>query len=262
MSLNLLTSVVRNVSRISPIYMRSVGVFSNPSTRSLWNVVKPSTTILPKQLLATFNHTHKSPSCLCGACGMHTTADKELIEFLSEEIAGEKNNRRDAVPSKVNDFNIETNGSEMTFTKKIGEEEVKIKLNVNLSVDADQPEMEAKQDKPQTLNSKPPFDVMLIKGSRTVKLRCSFVIEQDQEQPSDFFYIDDVTTYEGESTDETYTVAADILDEYMYDLLMNCLEEKGVSNAFTEKLSDIATDYEHELYIKFLENMKSFVHGK
>ena len=48
----------------------------------------------------------------------------------------------------------------------------------------------------------------------------------------------------------------------MYDLLMNVLEEKGMSNAFAEKLSDIATDYEHELYVKFLENMKSFVHGK
>ena len=59
-------------------------------------------------------------------------------------------------------------------------------LNVNLSVDADQPELEASQDsdKPQTLNSKPPFDVMLIKGSQTMKFRCNFVLDQEQEQPS------------------------------------------------------------------------------
>ena len=29
----------------------------------------------------------------------------------------------------------------------------------------------------------------------------------------DFFYIDDVTVYEGKLNEETYTVAADILDE-------------------------------------------------
>jgi len=267
MSLNMLSSMVRSVSRITPIYTRSA-VFSKPTTRSLWNLVQPSSTILSKPLLTNVNLTHWSPTCsgpLCGACGVHTTADKELIEFLTEEIAGEKRDgKRNAVPMKVNDFNIETNGSEMTFSKKLGEEVVKVSLNVNLSVDADQPELEASQDsdKPQTLNSKPPFDVMLIKGSQTMKFRCNFVLDQEQEQPSDFFYIDDVTIHEGELKDETYTVAADILDEYMYDLLMNVLEEKGMSNAFAEKLSDIATDYEHELYVKFLENMKSFVHGK
>ena len=50
--------------------------------------------------------------------------------------------------------------------------------------------------------------------------------------------------------------------QYMYDLLMNLLEEKGMSNAFAEKLSDVATDYEHDLYVKFLENMKLFVNSK
>ena len=50
--------------------------------------------------------------------------------------------------------------------------------------------------------------------------------------------------------------------QYMYDLLMNLLEEKGMSNAFAEKLSEIATEYEHDLYVKLLESMKSFVNTK
>ena len=43
---------------------------------------------------------------------------------------------------------------------------------------------------------------------------------------------------------------------------MNLLEEKGMSNAFAEKICDIATEYEHDLYTKFLENMKSFINTK
>lgn len=110
-------------------------------------------------------------------------------------------------------------------------------LNVNLSVDTDHPEQES-PDAPQTLNSKPPFTVTMTKGSRILQLRCNFVLQEQtaQEQPSkvwlfqhhrwntgtslvilgDFFYIDDLTVYEGELSEETYTVAADILDEVKF----------------------------------------------
>lgn len=266
MSLNLLSSMARNISRMTPVYTRSLQVFSKPTTRSLWNLVQPANAAASNKLLTTFN-THNS-SCLCSACrarGVHTNsqAESELIEFLTEEIAGEKANKKNGVPMTVNDFKIEVKGSEMTFSKKMGNEQVKVVLNVNLSVDTDHPEQES-PDAPQTLNSKPPFTVTLTKGSRVLQLRCNFVLQEQtaQEQPSDFFYIDDLTVYEGELSEETYTVAADILDEYMYDLLMNLLEEKGMSNAFAEKICDIATEYEHDLYTKFLENMKSFINTK
>jgi len=267
MSLNLLSSVVRNVSRMTPVYTRSLQAFTKPTNRSLWNLVRSSNAVSSKQLLTTFNQ--HSLSCLCPscrACGLHTNsqAESELIEFLNEEIAGEKTGKASGVPMTVNDFKIEVKGSEMTLSKKIGEEQVKVVLNVNLSVDTDNPEQES-PDAPQTLNSKPPFTVALTKGSRTMQFSCNYVLQQQdqaQEQPSDFFYIDDVTVYEGKLNEETYTVAADILDEYMYDLLMNLLEEKGMSNAFAEKLSEIATEYEHDLYVKLLESMKSFVNTK
>jgi complement component 1 Q subcomponent-binding protein len=44
----------------------------------------------------------------------------------------------------------------------------------------------------------------------------------------------------------------------LYDLLMNMLEERGVSNEFVEKLQEFCTSYEHSLYIKFLESLKKF----
>jgi len=48
----------------------------------------------------------------------------------------------------------------------------------------------------------------------------------------------------------------------LYDLLMNLLEERGISNEFVEKLSDFSTAYEHSMYIALLENTKKFVSGK
>lgn len=48
----------------------------------------------------------------------------------------------------------------------------------------------------------------------------------------------------------------------LYDLLMNFLEERGISNEFVEKLSDFSTAYEHSLYIALLENTKKFVSGQ
>lgn len=50
-------------------------------------------------------------------------AETELIEFLNEEIAGEKAGKKSAVPMTLNDFKIAVKGSEMTFTKKNGEEQ-------------------------------------------------------------------------------------------------------------------------------------------
>lgn len=39
---------------------------------------------------------------------------------------------------------------------------------------------------------------------------------------------------------------------------MNLLEEKGVSNAFVEKLGELATSFEHSSYIGLLESLSKF----
>lgn len=48
----------------------------------------------------------------------------------------------------------------------------------------------------------------------------------------------------------------------MYDLLMNLLEERGVSNDFASKMSDLATKREHDLFVNLLEKLQGFVQGK
>jgi len=65
--------------------------------------------------------------------------------------------------------------------------------------------------------------------------------------------------FEGDKTgDHNYAVAGDILDGYLYDLFMSMLEERGVDNAFAEKMADWCTAHEHSLYIKLLQDIEKF----
>lgn len=43
---------------------------------------------------------------------------------------------------------------------------------------------------------------------------------------------------------------------------MNLLEEKGISNEFADKLSNLSTAYEHSAYIGLLESMSQFTIAK
>ena len=49
-----------------------------------------------------------------------------------------------------------------------------------------------------------------------------------------------------------------LLLQYLYDLLMNYLEEKGISNEFAEKMVELSTSYEHTAYIGLLEGLSKF----
>ena len=76
----------------------------------------------------------------------------------------------------------------------------------------------------------------------------------------DVFAIDEVTMFDGENWNEKkYAVAGDILDGYLYDLLMTMLDERGVNREFVEKLSDYCSAYEHSLYINLLTDLQKFI---
>lgn len=110
------------------------------------------------------------------------------------------------------------------------------------------------------MKSKPNFEIDIKKGNKTVSFTCSFLQgEAAQEgEYNDVFGIDELTIYDGEWSEKVYAVAGDVLDGYLYDLLMNYLEEKGISNEFAEKLSDFSTAYEHQSYISLLESLSKF----
>ncbi|XP_022920012.1 complement component 1 Q subcomponent-binding protein, mitochondrial isoform X2 [Onthophagus taurus] len=211
----------------------------------------------------------KSPSeicsCGCGKHHVHSKAEKELVEFLTEEILAERKAQKvKAIPTEIDGFKATLNGSEITLTKQADKETVKITFNVNHTVDTDgEPEVMPNMDKAEIgeLKSKPSFKIDLIRGDVTVCLVCSFIGPNEQEE-DDIFGIDEVSIYSGSWNEQVYAVSGEVIDSYLYDLLMNYLEEKGISNEFVEKLSDYSTAYEHSAYIGLLEGLSKFASAK
>lgn len=208
-------------------------------------------------------------SCGCFSRSIHSKGEKELVTFLSEEIAAErKSHQIKTIPSEVDGFQVKLDGSEVTLTKNLADELITINFNVNHTVDTDsEPEISQSSDKTEfgELKSRPAFEIDIKRGSQTLSFSCSFLSEpsaQEDEGYNDIFGIDEVTMYEGEWTEKTYAVAGDVLDGYLYDLLMTLLEEKGISNEFVEKLSNLSTAYENSSYIALLENLQKFASGK
>jgi len=195
--------------------------------------------------------------------------DNELANFLGEEIETEKKNQRATpLPTALDGFEISLNQSEISLTKKRGDEQITITLNVNHSVESDyEPETEGKapEEKDTTMRCRPKFDIEILKGGNTLAFGCSYlndvedVVEPQQDEYQDNFVIDELTMFKEEWGDDTYAVAGDILDGYLYDLLMNMLEERGVNSEFMEKVSDFATDYEHKLYVGLLGQLQTFI---
>jgi len=184
-----------------------------------------------------------------------------LAKFLKDEIATEKQNSR-PLP-KLSGWDVKTDGSEVTLTKKSGSEEVMITLNVNHTVDSAAPD-DGTGEAPEML-SKPTFEVDLIKpGGKTLSFTCSFVHEEEHpegQEPDeeDVFAIDEVTMFEGDNhSDACYAVAGDILDGYLYDLFMNMLAERGVDADFADELSEWCSSHEHGQYINMLSELEKW----
>jgi len=204
-------------------------------------------------------------SCGCGSRQVHTKGERELIEFLSEEIATESKNRKvQSLPTEVEGFKVSTDGADVVLTKASTDETIEVHFNINHTVDNEaEASIDPSMDKPAfgELKSKPTFDVDIKRGNSTLSFTCSFFEAQPPETEdgyNDIFGIDEIALFEGEWKEKNYAVAGEILDGCLYDLLMNLLDEKGVSNDFVEKLSDFATAYENHMYISMLQNIQKF----
>jgi len=214
---------------------------------------------------------------IAGARGAHdqrTKGDEELLGFLSEEISTEKKlQRTNTLPNNIEGFTVKLEKSEVTMTKKHGNEEISISANVNHSVDADfqedpnlKQQQQGSKDGADEMKSRPNFDVEIKRGNSVISFTCSFIQAtpevDSQEEFNDLFAIDEVCMYDNEWEDKEYSVAGDILDGYLYDLFMNMLEERGVTNEVVDKFSDLCTDYEHSLYVNMLVKLQQFLEKK
>ncbi|XP_034654255.1 complement component 1 Q subcomponent-binding protein, mitochondrial [Drosophila subobscura] len=234
-------------------------------TRSLWHMTKKPVTGASNDHVTVLNVHKPSISCTCG-CNVHTKAEKELVECLAEEIVAERKVQKGkTVASTLDGFNVKIVGGEVELIKETDKEKVVISFNVNHTVDSeDEPEINPNADKPELgeMRSKPQFEVDVIKSGTTLSFTCSYLQGEAQEgEYNDVFSIDEMSIFEGEWNDKVYAVAGDVLDGYLYDLLLNYLEEKGISQEFAEKLSDLATAHEHTSYIGLLERLSKFTAG-
>lgn len=103
-------------------------------TRTFWHMCS-STTATEKTLIKT---TPVPELCSCGCRSIHTNGEKELVDFLKEEIVAEKKaQKKKLLPKEIDGFVISTEGSEVTLTKDCPDEKIVISFNINHTVDSD-----------------------------------------------------------------------------------------------------------------------------
>uniref|UniRef100_A0A224XU44 Putative complement component 1 n=1 Tax=Panstrongylus lignarius TaxID=156445 RepID=A0A224XU44_9HEMI len=268
-----MSGLIKNM--LKPSYLRSTTSFvsskltfnvsANQPFRNMWALSS-----FPKRNEIIMRKNVGGCNCGCQVMSVHTKGEKELAEFLTEEIAAEKELQGRKLPNEVNGFQISVNGPEVTLLKHVGNETISVKFNVNHSVgeetdyDASESGPTSKEEAKPIIN-RPPFDVEIKRGSKILGFRCSMVVPPPKETTSsdepynDLFAIDEIVMCDEEWKNTDYHVPGEIMDGTLYDLLMNMLEDKGICNELVEKLTTISTDYEHSLYVNLLEKMQRFV---
>merc|ERR1712004_924812 len=277
MALNIVKMFGNNTSR-----MLSGCVRHSLSTRTVSSVVLPTSCrrvdvhrSFTRSLIPSCNyHAVNRPLTLskkCGCCGLHTEGDREIVQFLDEEIKLEKSAEKG--PGQVptfRGFDVSTDGAEVSISKQADGETLTIKWNVNDSVADDEDPMieeaEQAQEEDDQIASKPMFTIFVNKSGsgHSLALQCGF---PQQEMPShdgepnivDPLEIHEVAMVSGDDwNDKTYSVMGTVMDGDLYALLMNTLEDRGINQEFMNSLLDFSTHYEHKQYISFLQTLQEF----
>ncbi|XP_026823488.1 complement component 1 Q subcomponent-binding protein, mitochondrial [Rhopalosiphum maidis] len=189
----------------------------------------------------------------------HSSVEKELQQFLDNEIKSEEQTSdKTNLPKTFEGFKVSADGAEVELTKETSDETIAIKFNINHSVTEEETEGVDKV----ALRSKPDFEIDVTRGDVILGFNCSYANNFDNteldEANDEVFHIDEVTIYENKYSDNKYALAGDTLDADLYDLLKTFLAEKGISNTFIENISDLSTQYEQKVYIKFLNDLRKF----
>uniref|UniRef100_A0A8D2CRW4 Complement component 1 Q subcomponent-binding protein, mitochondrial n=1 Tax=Sciurus vulgaris TaxID=55149 RepID=A0A8D2CRW4_SCIVU len=212
--------------------------------------------------------------CGCGCGALHTEGDKAFVEFLTDEIKEEKKiQKHKSLPKMSGGWELEVNGTEAKLVRKVAGEKITVTFNINNSIPPtfdgeEEPSQGQKvEEQEPELTSTPNFVVEVSKsdGKKALVLDCHYPedeIGQEEEAESDIFSIKEVSfqaTGDSEWKDTNYTLNTDSLDWALYDHLMDFLADRGVDNTFADELVELSTALEHQEYIAFLEDLKSFV---
>ncbi|XP_005284528.2 complement component 1 Q subcomponent-binding protein, mitochondrial [Chrysemys picta bellii] len=242
---------------------------ARPFTRSLWLLSGDAAGTQRPGLLRPQRASPASVSCGCG--GLHTEGDKTFAEFLRAEIKEEEKIRKHkSLPKMSGGWELEVHGTEAKLLRKIAGERITVTFNINNSIPPtfdEEPQEEEKADEQEPeLTSTPNFVVEVTKDDpkQTLVLDCHYPEDEigRGEGESDIFSIQEVSfqpTGESDWKDTNYTLNTDSLDWKIYDHLMDFLADRGVDNTFADELIELSTALEHQEYIKFLEDLESFV---
>jgi len=172
-------------------------------------------------------------------------AYRDLETFLQKEIQLEKSTQKH--PNKLptlGDFQIENNGPEVTLTRQTGNDKIVVKFNVTNTVDEGESDVNLNQSEQgqeaqnpsSQLKSRPSFTVDINRGGQTLSFLCSYLSneypetqdENQQEEFSEDFRIDEFTIHDGEWNETVYSSDCSVIDGELYDKLLNLLEEHGI----------------------------------
>jgi len=191
--------------------------------------------------------------------GLHTKGDQEIVSFLSKEISGEKETLVPKLPTHLDGFAVSSDRATLTLTRKFEDEEIIVTMNVNHSVEEESAETEEGVE----LKSRPEFQVEVKANGKSMAFSCEFLPEPEAgEGEVDLFGISEITVYKDKWNEVDYAVSGEILDEKLYDLMLNYLEERGISEQFADKMSTLCTDHEHSQYVSLLEGIQTFIARK
>ncbi|XP_038669566.1 complement component 1 Q subcomponent-binding protein, mitochondrial isoform X2 [Scyliorhinus canicula] len=209
-------------------------------------------------------------SCSCGA--LHTEGDKAFAEFLTDEIQEEKKIQKSSnLPKMSGGWEVGLNGTEAKLIRKVDGEKVTVSFNINNSIpptmeEEPQEGQKGAENEPEIVST-PNFvvEVTKLSNNQSLVFDCHYPedeVGRDDEDDSDIFAIREVSfqpTAEEDWKDTSFTLNTDSLDWALYDHLMDFLADRGIDNTFADELVELSTAVEHQEYIKFLENLSSFI---
>ncbi|UYV71987.1 hypothetical protein LAZ67_9001480 [Cordylochernes scorpioides] len=224
--------------------------------------------IYEKELQCNIQPTHRRRPFRGRNCECHSScdvwaADKELDKFLDSEIRAEKEILKSEPLPKLEGYAISKEEATLCLTKNLNDEVIRIKVDLNNSVD-DLATEDYNEQQESLMRSRPDMKVELDKNGTILAFTLSMSdpqesMEPGEKGPTEPIEILDVSHYNKEMKDSTYLVSGDIMDQGLYELLINMLSERGIDADFINRLSDYCTSYEHMLYIKMLENIRHYI---
>jgi len=181
-------------------------------------------------------------------------AYQDLNEFLKKEIQLEKTAQLypKQLP-KIEGFQIQNQGPEVTLTRQSDNDKIKVTFNVINSVNTVDSDDSIEQDQassstpqPGQLKSRPTFTVDINRGGQTLSFICSYLpsdysdlTPQEQadngKQLSEGFQIDEFAIHDGEWTEKVYSSDCSVIDGELYDKLLDVLEEQGIGEGKNSK---------------------------